>query len=66
MHTTQSIVLQSFTPGFCRQQTEVSDELIALYAFNMKHDTQGTGIIADAMSAVIQMNSQHNVHTKSF
>lgn len=66
MHITQSILLQSFTPGFCRQQTEVSGELIALYAFNMKHNTQGTGIISDAMPAVIPMNSQHNVHTKSF
>lgn len=66
MHITQSILLQSFTPGFWRQQTEVSDELIALYAFNMKDNTQGTGIISDVMPVVIPMNSQHNLYTKSF
>lgn len=57
MHITQPILLQSFTPGFCRQRIEVSDDLIALYAFNMKHDIQDTGIISDVMSAVIQMNA---------
>lgn len=49
MHITQSILLQPFTPGFCRQSAEVSGELTALYAFNMKHNTQGTAIISDVM-----------------
>lgn len=44
VHSTQSIILQSFTPVFCRQQTEVLDGLIALYAFNMKHNTQGKAL----------------------
>lgn len=53
MHITQSILLQFFTPGFCREETEVSGELIALYAFKMKHNTQGTGLISDTMPDVI-------------
>jgi len=65
MHIRQFIFLQSFTPKFGRQETKVPDELSALYVFNMKHNTQGTGIVSHAMPAVIPMNSQHHIHTKS-